>query len=311
MDVVLNVAVPIFAIIAAGYLAGRTVLGQEASQGLSSFVFWFALPAVLFQGMAQRSLAEIFNLSFIGALLLPMVAVYGLGWVMGRRIRRDREEVHAIQGLNACFSNTGYMGIPLMLAAYGPDRVLPALIATVIMSVAVVGMAVVSLELVRVSGRGLGQTLWGVIRALVKNPLIVSTVAGLSWNLSGLPLPGPVVTFCQLSGAAAGPCALFGIGVFLAGRPLSINWREIGWMVPLKLIVQPLLSWLLIITIFPLDHFWTGATLMLAALPTGALVFVMATQYRSYVEATAQVILLSTIASLPVLSLILILYGGR
>lgn len=312
MQVVFDVALPVFAIILAGYGGGRTVLGQESSAALSAFVYWFALPAVLLLSMARQPLGDIFNLNFIGAFLGSMLIVYALGWALGwLKGRGDGPEVNSLQALNASFSNTGYMGIPLFLAAWGADRLLPAIIATVIMSVVMIGLAVVAMEMARSHGHGLGKALAGVGKGLAKNPLIVSSFAGLAWNLTGLPVPQPVVNLCQLMGAAAGPCALFAIGVFLAGRPLDLGLRHVGWLVPLKLVVHPLLAWGLIETVFPLDRFWTGATLLLAALPTGALTFVMANQYKVYVERTSQVILLSTLASVPVLSLVLVIYAGR
>lgn len=310
MQVVFDVVLPVFAIVAAGYGGGRSVLGQTASTALSAFVYWFALPAVLFLSMARQPLEQIFNGSFLGAFLGSMLVVYFGGGLLGRLVGRRTWAEHSLQGLNAAFSNTGYMGIPLFVAAYGADHLLPALIATVVMSVVMVGVAVIWIELAQSAGNGIVHALRDVGGALVRNPLIVSSVAGLAWNLSGWPLPTPAVNFCQLVGAAAGPCALFAIGVFLAGRPLSLAWRKVGWMVPLKLVVQPVLAWVLIKTVFPLDPFWTGATLLLAALPTGALTFVVASQYQTYVEETSQVILLSTIASVPVLSLILVLYVG-
>ncbi|OJX79525.1 AEC family transporter [Magnetospirillum sp. 64-120] len=312
MQVVFDVALPVFAIILAGYGGGRTVLGQEASSALSAFVYWFALPAVLLLSMARQPLGDIFNLNFIGAFLGSMLMVYALGWALGwLKGRADGPEVNSLQALNASFSNTGYMGIPLFLAAWGADHLLPAIIATVIMSVVMIGLAVITMEMARSHGHGLGRAFASVGKGLIKNPLIVSSLAGLAWNLTGLAVPQPVVNLCQLTGAAAGPCALFAIGVFLAGRPLELGLRHVGWMVPLKLLVHPLLAWGLIETVFPLDRFWTGATLLLAALPTGALTFVMANQYKVYVERTSQVILLSTIASVPVLSVILVVYASR
>lgn len=310
MQVVFDVVLPVFAIVVAGYGGGRSVLGQTASTALSAFVYWFALPAVLFLSMARQPLEQIFNGSFLGAFLGSMLVVYFGGGLLGRLVGRRPWAEHSLQGLNAAFSNTGYMGIPLFVAAYGADHLLPALIATVVMSVVMVGLAVIWIELAQSAGNGIVHALRDVGGALVRNPLIVSSVAGLAWNLGGWPLPTPAVNFCQLVGAAAGPCALFAIGVFLAGRPLSLAWRKVGWMVPLKLVVQPVLAWVLIKTVFPLDPFWTGATLLLAALPTGALTFVVASQYQTYVEETSQVILLSTIASVPVLSLILVLFVG-
>lgn len=312
MSVVLEVALPVFGLILVGYLAGRgKILGQASSFALNQFVYWFSLPAVLFLAMARRPLAEVFNLPFIGAFLGAMLLTYGLAWLIGMAVRREPQTVHSMQALTACFSNTGYMGIPLFLAAFGPERLLPALIATVIMSAVMVGIAVVAMELAGGGPKaGLGHALGDVLKALRKNPLIVSSLGGLAWNLLGLPVPKPLATFCELLGAAAGPGALFAIGLFLAGRPLTAEWREVAWLSALKLVVQPALTFALILWLFPMDPFWTGATLLLAALPTGALTFVVASQYGVYVERTSQVILWSTLLSLPVLSALLYVFVG-
>ncbi len=312
MQVVLEVALPVFGLILVGYLAGRWgILGQDSSLALNRFVYYFALPAVLFLSMARRPLDEVFNGPFIGAFLGGMLITYALGWLGGMAFRRESQPVHSMQALTACFSNTGYMGIPLFIAAFGPDQLLPALIGTVIMSVVMVGLAVIAIELTASAKASLGHALADVGKALAKNPLILSSAAGLAWNAAGVPVFAPVATFCELLGAAAGPGALFAIGLFLAGRPLAAEWAEIGWVSGLKLLVQPGITWLLIVFLFPMDPFWTAATLLLAALPTGALTFVVAQQYGVYVERTSQVILWSTIGSLPTLSLLLYLFVQR
>ncbi|MBB3263191.1 hypothetical protein FHW79_000787 [Azospirillum sp. OGB3] len=312
MSVVFNVALPVFAIILAGVLSGKAkLLGPASSEALNKFVYWMALPPVLFLGTAKRSLPEIFNGPFIGAFLGSMLAVYALGALLGWLIHRERTQIRCMQGLNACFSNTGYMGIPLFLAAFGPDRLAPAILATVIMSAIMVGIAVIWLEFANSQGGGIGKALRDVGRALVKNPLIIPTALGLAWSvfLSGVPVPRPIAIYCDLMGASAGPCALFAIGLFLATQSLKANLMEAGWISALKLVVQPALAWLLIRTLFPLDPFWAGSAIILAGLPTGALTFVVASQYRVYVERTSAAILMSTIASVVTLSFLLATYA--
>ncbi|MFC5354555.1 AEC family transporter [Azospirillum himalayense] len=312
MSVVFNVALPVFAIILAGVLSGKAkLLGPASSEALNKFVYWMALPPVLFLGTAKRSLSEIFNGPFIGAFLGSMLAVYALGALLGWLIHRERTQIQCMQGLNACFSNTGYMGIPLFLAAFGPDRLAPAILATVIMSAVMVGIAVIWLEFANSQGGGIGKALRDVGRALLKNPLIISTALGLAWSvfLSGVPVPRPIAIYCDLMGASAGPCALFAIGLFLATQSLKANLLEVGWISALKLVVQPALAWFLIQTLFPLDPFWAGSAIILAGLPTGALTFVVASQYRIYVERTSAAILMSTIASVVTLSFLLATYA--
>jgi len=122
-------------------------------------------------------------------------------------------------------------------------------------------------------------------------------------------VPRPIAIYCDLMGASAGPCALFAIGLFLATQSMKANLLEVGWISALKLVVQPALAWFLIQTLFPLDPFWAGSAIILAGLPTGALTFVVASQYRIYVERTSAAILMSTIASVVTLSFLLATYA--
>lgn len=312
MSTVANVALPIFAIMIAGVVCGKTkLLGLGSSESLNKFVYWVALPPLLFLGTARRSLPEIFNGPFIGVFLGSLLAVYALGALIGKVFYREKTSILCMQGLNASFSNTGYMGIPLFLAAFGPDHLAPAILATVLISSLVIGIAVIWLEFANAHGKGVGKALQHVGRAVIKNPLIVSTALGLAWSgfLSGVPVPRPIAVYCELMGAAAGPCALFAIGLFLSTRSLTADLAEAGWISILKLVVQPALAWVLIETVFPLDSFWAASAIILAALPTGALTFVVASQYQLYVERTSSAILVSTIGSVVTISALMAVYA--
>lgn len=312
MQAVLDVVLPVFGIILAGYLAGRfRILGAESSDALNRFVYFFALPALLFLGMARVPLEQVFNLPFIAAFLGGVVPVYALAIVVGRFAFPGRMALQSLGGLSAVFANTGYMGIPLFLTAFGAAGTLPAVIATVLNSALVIGAAIVLIELDLSRGHGLLKALGDVARALARNPLIVSPIAGLAWGGLGLKLPAPVVTFADLLGASAGPCALFAIGLFLATRSLAalMGGRraiEVTWLMILKLVLQPVVTWWLA-GWFGLDPFWAASAVILAALPTGALVFVLASQYGLYIERASAAILGSTVVSVITLSIVMIL----
>ena len=103
-------------------------------------------------------------------------------------------------------------------------------------------------------------------------------------------------------GAAAGPCALFAIGLFLVGRAPKAGALEVSWLVLLKLVVQPAVTWWLADRVFGLDADTTAWAVILAALPTGALVFVLGQQYGVYVQRATAAILASTVLSVVTLS---------
>ncbi|HEX6979307.1 MAG TPA: AEC family transporter [Alphaproteobacteria bacterium] len=314
MQAVIDVVLPVFGIIFAGFLAGRfRILGTESSEALNRFVYFFALPAVLALGMARVPAGQVFNLPFIAAFMGGVIAVFVMAMAAAHVAFPGRLAARSLGGLSAVFANTGYMGIPLFLTAFGPEGTLPAVIATVLNSAIVIGGAIVLIELDLTQGAGLRKAAFDVTRALVTNPLVIAPVAGLVWGALHLPIPKPLATFGDLLGASAGPCALFAIGLFLATRSLTalMGGRraiEVTWLMILKLVVQPLVTWWLARHL-GLDPFWTASAVILAALPTGALAFVIASRYGIYVERTSAAILGSSLVSVVTLSAVMIALG--
>lgn len=308
MSALIDVALPVFAIMLCGVLAGRAkLMGTDAALALNTFVYWFALPPLLFLGMARAPLQDILNGPFMAVFLTSLFATAGLAIVIVKLFARGTPADSLVQhGLNASFSNTGYMGIPLFLAAFGQNGLAPVILATILISSVVIGVAVTGIEAARAHGQGLGTALGNVAKSLVKNPLVMSPLVGLMVPLLGLPLPRALVTLGDLLGSAASPCALFAIGLFLAGRPLrGVLEPDVILLTVLKLAVQPLIAWALIQWVWPLPPFWAGSCILLAALPTGALTFVVAQRYELEMEHTSTVILVSTIASVATLTAVL------
>jgi len=315
MRAILDVILPVFGIIFAGWFAGRIkLLGQDSSEALNKFCYWFALPPVLFLGPARVPLDQVFNLPFIATFMGGVAITWLVALVVGVIAFRDRPAVVALALLSGTFSNSGYMGIPLFLAAFGPEGVLPAVISTVSYTLLLVAATVIIVEADLSGQGGAAKALGKVLKGLATSPLVIAPLCGLAVNVSGLTLPKPIVNFGELLGAAAGPAALFAIGLFLAPRSLKtlVGGRkaaEVGWLVYVKLVIQPLATWWLA-GVFGLDAFWRGAAVILAALPTAALCFVLAQQYKQFVERASATILISTVISPVVLSAIMILFEG-
>ncbi len=302
MGPVVNVAFPVFAIMLLGYAAGRTgILGQESSRALNAFVYWFALPPLLFLSVARVPTAEILNWPYIsvfgGGMLVTFVVALIIAFALMRRTNAER----FLHSFAAAFPNTGYMGIPLFISAYGPSGTLPAIIATVINAALGVGLVVLLIELDMHRSAGSVQTLRRVGGALVRNPLVLAPALGLLWSGLGLPLPRWIGNLGDLLGAAAGPCALFAMGLFLVDRPMSAGRAEVGWVVFLKLVVNPAAAWGLAIW-FGLGPELTRGAVLLSALPTGALVFVVAERYGVYEQRSSAIIMISTVLSVVTVS---------
>jgi len=317
MHAFFDISLPLFGIILAGYVVGRCdVLGAHSSETLNGFVYWVALPAVLFGSTARVPLSEVLNGPFIaayagGSVLSFILAVAPTAFGFGGTPPSRRRPGWTLQGLAAIFANTGYMGVPLFLTAFGSERALPAVIATVFNGAVMMSVGVLLAELESSRGGRWSRIMADVARALASNPLILAPLAGLCVRALNLPLPTPVANFCNLLGAAAAPCALFALGLFLVGKPFGAGSgaAELGWTTLVKLAVQPALTWLLAGPVLRMDPFWVASATLLSALPTAALVFTLAQQYRLGVERTSSATLVTTIVSAVTLPAILILFG--
>jgi predicted permease len=305
VEPIVNVALPVFAVILCGYLAGRLgILGKASSEALNRYVYYFALPPLLFLAMARVPLHDILNVPFIAAYCGGMILAAAAACFGAYLLFHRRGVTLTFHGFTATYSNTGYMGIPLFIAAFGDTGVLPAIIATVINSSLVVACAVASAELAQSAGRRIGHVAADVCVALVTNPLVMAPLAGMAVSLSGLIIPRPVVALGELLGASASPGALFAIGLFLVGRSVASAPGELAWLSLFKLFFHPAATWLLTVVLFPMPAFWAHSAVLLAALPAGTLVFVIAQHYGVYAERISAAILVSTVLSVITVSIL-------
>jgi malonate transporter len=289
VNAILNVSLPVFAIILGGYLAARSgLLGQGSTAALNAFVYYFALPPLLFLSMARVPLGEIFHWSYLGAYVGGVLGTAALSLAAGLILFRRHAAELSLQAMTAVFSNTGYMGVPLFLTAFGDQGVLPSLILTVFNGAVVVGTVVVLIEFTLSRSGGAFRIFRDVGVAL---------------------LPKPLSNLCEILGAASGPCALFAMGLSLVAHAGSGSVGETGWLVFLKLLVQPAITAWLAFGVLDLEPFWAMSAVILAALPTGALTFVVAQRYGLYVAPATQVTLVSTVLSVVTVSALLVWFG--
>jgi malonate transporter and related proteins len=317
MSTVINVTLPVFAIIAAGFLFGRAkLIGAETSEALNRYVFLLAFPVALFFGTARAPLAATLNGEFVAAYVAAMLASFALTAFLAWRVLRLGSGVACLDGMAASYSNTAYLGFPLFAAAYGADRLGPAIISSVATAIVLIALCAAWLEYLKAKAGGAAgggvRVALRIGRALVFNPLILGSVGGLAWTAvsGGAPMPKALATFCELVGGSAGPCALFSIGLFIAARPFRFDLGHYGGLVLAKLVVQPALTWALIAVFFPgLDHFWAASAVLLAAMPTGGTNFVVAQQYNTGVERASMAILLTTVLSVVTLTVLMAWFG--
>ncbi|WP_291296662.1 AEC family transporter [Elioraea sp.] len=302
---VLTTVVPVFALVGLGYGAMRAKLMDAAAQrGLVLFAFSFAAPALLFSaGLSSEGMGGVSAIAFFAGCL----ATYALVFVLARTRLALRIGPAALVALNAGFGNIVAMGIPLTLAAFGPETLSILFGIIGLHSLALVGLTTVLLEL-DAKGTGGLRALGRVVGAVLANPIVAALLAAILWRTLGLPpLPGPVKATLDLLGAASSPVALVSLGAGLAAFRLGDGWQDVMLGTVAKLFIMPALVWGAALAI-GLDGPALAVTVTAAALPTGSNPVLLAARYGVGMDRAGATVVASTLVSVLTLSVLVAVF---
>ncbi|MBW9115795.1 AEC family transporter [Rhizobium cauense] len=308
----LMIVLPIFALILTGWIARKSgALGPNATREVNRLVVYLALPALLFDIMANAKPSQIWQPGFILAFTSGCAIIFGatLWW----RMAKGRQLADAaIDSLNASYANTGFVGFPLVLSLVGDSGMAPTLISTILTVCVLFAVAIVLIEGGLQSETRRRDVATKTFVSLAKNPLLIAPVLGALFMLSGVPLPAPMHSFLKLLGGAASPCALIALGLFLAGSKAGAATERAattGILVGLKLIAQPAVTWIIAGPLLRLPPVAVHTAVLLAALPTGTGPFMLAEFYGREASLTGRVVLASTVLSIATISAYLAIAG--
>jgi malonate transporter and related proteins len=307
LAVILDVTLPVFGVILCGYVAVRANwLDLPCGDMLNRFVYRLSFPALLFVVVARTPLDQIFYWPFLLAWLASLAAVYLVVAAISVFGYRDGIAAIGVRSMNSACPSTAFMGIPLLIYAFGKDAALPAILATTLVVTVFFSM----IEMGQSSGANGKPTLRSIAVSLAKNPLMIAVMLGIVVSALGVTLPTALARFCEVLGAAAVPCSLVALGMFIARHSITRTLQGASLPVFIKLVLHPLLTWLLVATVFQLDPFWAKATILLAALPTATSCFVIAQQHDVIAAESSGTAWLSTLLSILSVSAVLALYAG-
>lgn len=309
---IIGLVLPFFGMIFIGALAARIAkLPVEAMGWMNVFIIYIALPALFFVLLSRTPIEELTEWRYIAGSLLATFIVFCLMFAGSFIVSRGEIAESTIKGLAAAYGNIGYMGPGLALLVFGPEAAVPvALIFSfenvMHFTIAPLMMAVAGSE----KSAGLALA-FGVVRRIVLHPFILATLAGGLAAWAQFVPPAPVSRLLDYLAQAAAPCALFAMGVTLALRPLKRVPRELGAISLLKLVVHPILCWVILSLFGNFSDVWVYSAIMLAALPTATNVFVIAQQYDVWVQRASASVLVNTVLSVVTLTVVLYLIVNR
>lgn len=296
MSVLLDVVLPVFLVIGAGYLAvWKGVFSDSGVDGLMRFTQSFAIPALLFLAIVDLDLAQSFHWPLLISYYSGSVLVFGLG-VLGARFWLARVWTDAVAiGFVAMFANSVLLGLPIMERAYGADAMAGNFAIVALHAPFCYLIGITAMEGVK-AGRIAPHLLVGKVgRAMFRNGLTLGIMAGFAVNLSGLPIPAAVDEALSLVARAALPAALFGLGGVLYRYRPEGEMRAIALVLALSLILHPAWGYLI-------GRQWAGAVsgdelksiVVTAAMAPGANAYLFANMYGAARRVAASSVLIGT-----------------
>jgi malonate transporter and related proteins len=305
LTIVLDVILPIFGLLAFGYAATFSrVFGEAAATALASFVFYFAIPVLLFRNMATTTLPDAIAWGYLGAFYGGTALAFALGMAIARTAFGGPFERQAIIGFGCAFGNSVLLGIPVVLTGLGEAASLPLFLLLAFHSAFTV--ITVVLEVGGARREELREVPKKALRGLTSNPILWGLLGGVAINLLGLSLPAALERWTALVAGAAVPCALFSMGASLRAYRIAGALRVALVMVAIKLVVCPLTVWALATFVFDVPPLWAKVAILLAAMPVGVNVYLFGVRYDAGQAESATAILLSSILSVATLAAALV-----
>ncbi len=312
---IFSVTFPFFALVLAGYVAARRgMLPMEAIPGLNGFVLFFALPCMLYRFGASMPVAQLLDPSvFFTYLLCALVMVaFAVSISLNSRIGWNDASFGA---LVAAFPNTGFMGVPLLVALLGPKAAGPAIVTILADLLVTTSLCIALSRLDGADEHGAAKAAKSALKGVAANPMPWAIMLGALSSAVSLVLPKPVEQTLGMLADAASPVALFTIGAVLArsqlmtasGHAEPLKMRDYLPMAVLKLFLHPVLVFLIGAAAMslgvPLDKFALIVMVLVAALPSASNVAMLAERFGADNGRVARIILVTTAAAFLTFSL--------
>ncbi|MEQ9145758.1 MAG: AEC family transporter [Parvibaculaceae bacterium] len=307
-----QLVLPIFGVISLGYLAARFGFMSEAAvDGIDKYAFNFGITALLFRALANTELPASLPwglwFSYYGGILIVW-AITGLSarFALGRSPADS-----VIIGFGGGFSNTVMLGIPIILTAYGEEAGVPLFFLLAFHGLTVFTIATFLLETTKPrdgAPLSLPAILGESLKGMVKNPVILALGSGIAFGQTGLSIPGPVDVTLEMLARTGIPCALFVLGATLVRYEIRRSVGAASLIAGAKLVIHPIVVFLLASFVFVLPPLWTKVLVTMAAMPTGVYCFILANRYQAAPGAASSAVVMVTGISLVTLTVVLNLF---
>lgn len=304
---ILGITGPIYLCIALGFATVRRGWFAPADlRVLGRFVVQIALPALLFNALSSRALAEVIHPGYLVAYTAGSLTVLGLGLWGARRWGGHTRSTAVTMAMGMSCSNSGYVGYPVLLLTLGPVAGVALALNMLVENLLKIPLLLAVADSEAQPGASAAQLLRQSLARLVANPMIIGIAAGLLFALMGWRLPDAVARTVNLFATASTALSLFVIGGTLVGLQVQGLRRQVAQIALGKLVLHPVLVlgaalFAPLLGLPVLEGDMRTAAVLMAAMPMMGIFPILAQRYGQETLAAAA-LLVATVASFFTLS---------
>ncbi|WP_435101648.1 AEC family transporter [Halarchaeum sp. P4] len=274
------------------------VLTEERADYLTSFAFYVALPALVFDSTASTPLSDVLSVAMVASFLVVLLGVAGVGWLVHQRVPTRAERSVAI--VQSYHTNFGFLGLPIVAMTLGSVATAKASILLGIGALIQIPLTIVLLTSMNDADASLRDELEGVAR----NPVIAALLLGLGFAAFSLPVPAAANTVLDGVSVFALPAALLSVGASLTLSLDDVDVSTVGSVVVLKVLLMPLLG-LAALSVLTSDAVTVQAGAVMLAMPTAVSTFIYANELGGDARLASTNVFVTTVCSLGVVFVLL------
>ncbi len=293
---IVKIILPVILLVAFGWLlARRKIFNAEVGNGLNQFVFYAAIPALIFYAVYKTDIHQLLDWSFILTYFIIFMVMFWMVFIIYRLVLKKSQGISAIAAMATAFTNVGLIGLPILLLFVGKQAIIPVAIVIIVAMLIYIPMLTLLLETSINNNKDKKVVFLRMLKHTLLHPFVLATLLGVIVSASQLKVPVYIAQFVNYLQAATIPCALIIIGIELNQLQLG-NLKEVLILSLVTLIVKPLLTFW-IITLFHLDPFFGFALIVTNIVPTGKNVYIIAKRYNTFEKEASGIISVTTLLS--------------
>ncbi|MFC2159599.1 AEC family transporter [Actinomycetota bacterium] len=292
---VISITAPIFIVIAIGFLIKKkNIISEDGVSLLNKLAYNIGLPSLMFLSITNYSLSDIFNVQIVKIIYLAYALFILLTILINLAIRRSGKTKGAII-VSSFRCNMAFVGFPIVLAAYGDLALAKASLVVAFLVPVNIIMTIIIFKFYNRREEGIG--VGGLLLSFVKDPLIIGVVLGILFSFFKVPVPQFLHSSLDIISAMTVAIALFSIGASFKFVHLKNDFKIVSYVSFNKLILLPLIIFVLSTFVFKVEAFDRNVMVILFATPLAVAAYIMAKELRSNYQLLASSLILTTIIS--------------